>query len=241
MNLDEHIIFEDERVVVIDKPIGVLVHGDGKTDEDTVATWHAERCPQVVGVGEEMHAQNGEAILRAGVVHRLDRDTSGVLVLAKDQETFHALKAQFGDRTVKKEYRAFVYGHMKTPWGTINKTIGRSPNDPRKRSAEKGKKGTLREATTRWQCLKTDLLASVPFSELALWPQTGRTHQLRVHLKAIGRPIVGDQLYAARECIDFPQRADRLYLHAYRLTILVGESEHTFTAPLPNAFVEFFV
>ncbi len=240
MKLDECILFENEHVVVIDKPVGVLVHGDGKSKEDTVAHWHMRRCPEVVQVGEEMRAQNGEAILRSGIVHRLDRDTSGVLILAKDQETFLALKAQFQLRKVKKEYRAFVYGHMKEPWGTIQKAIGRSPSDPRKRSALKGKKGTLREATSKWQCIKNDLYAQMPLAELALWPLTGRTHQLRVHLKAIGRPIVGDQLYAERECALLPQKADRLYLHAHKLTLKVGDEKKTFTAPLPQSFVEFF-
>lgn len=185
-------------------------------------------------VGETMRAQNGEAILRAGIVHRLDRDTSGVLILAKDQPTYDALKAQFKDRHIKKTYRALVYGTMKERFGTIDRQIGRSASDPRKRSAEPGAKGTRRDALTHWE-----LIANHDgYAELMLRPVTGRTHQLRVHLKAIGRPIIGDTLYATDKLALFPDHTDRLYLHAHTLTLTLDGDTHTFTAPLPEAFTQ---
>jgi 23S rRNA pseudouridine1911/1915/1917 synthase len=240
MDLKEHILYEDEHVVVLNKPVSILVHGNGFTDEVTVAEWFAAYCPAAVGVGEVMRAQNGEAILRPGIVHRLDKDTSGVLVLAKDQDTFLSLKAQFQNRETKKLYRAIVHGQMKDQWGTVNRPVGRSATDPKKRSAEGGAKGTLREAVTHWQLLENGVVADKPYAALELRPETGRTHQLRVHLKSIGRPIVGDTLYLNETLLAPPYKAERLYLHAHSLTIAVADQTHTFVAPLPEAFTTFF-
>lgn len=231
---DIEILYEDEYMVVINKPAGMLVHADGRGNESTVVDWLLNRAPKARGVGEPGFAQDGVLLERSGVVHRLDRETSGVLVLAKTQEAFTHLKAQFHDRIAKKEYRAIVYGTMKDAWGIINRSIGRSARDFRLRSAERGAKGTLRPAVTEWECIGQ----SSTHAYLKLFPKTGRTHQIRVHLKSIGHPIVEDALYAssiyrAKDTLGFA----RLALHAYRLTIfLVGGEERTFLAPLPLDF-----
>lgn len=230
------IIFEDDTVCVIDKPAGVMVHEDGHNEGETVVEWLLRREPQARGVGEPGRSPQGKELERSGVVHRLDKDTSGVLILAKTQEAFVHLKAQFHDRLVKKEYRALVYGTMKERWGSIDRPIGRSAKDFRLRSAEAGAKGARREAQTDWECLVAGTYEDEAFSYLKLMPTTGRTHQLRVHLKAIGRPVVGDVLYAAHLIPSSNNLGmHRLALHAHTLTIELPKGrEALFEAPLPT-------
>lgn len=229
------ILYEDNDVIVIDKPAGMLVHSDGRSDEPTVVDWFLSRVPSAKGVGEPGRAQDGTPLERSGVVHRLDKDTSGVLVLAKTPEAFTHLKAQFHDRLAKKEYHAFVYGTMKDRWGTIDRAIGRSARDFRLRSAERGARGTLRPAVTDWECL----MQSGGHAYLKVSPRTGRTHQIRVHLKAIGHPIIADQLYASADLLKKDTLGFvRLALHARSLTLtLPNGSVGTYTAPFPQDFV----
>jgi len=238
---DITIIYEDEQIVVINKPSGVLVHEDGQAvnaDMPTVVEWLLRRAPEARGVGEPGRSPQGEELESSGVVHRLDRETSGVMVLAKTHDAFTALKQQFQDRSVRKEYRAFVYGRVHERYGTVDRVIGRSAKDFRLRSAEPGAKGTLREAKIDWETIGVGEYLDEAFSYLKLKPKTGRTHQLRVHCKAIGRPIVGDTLYAKHKVIDSNNlELDRLALHAHVLEITVpgGEAER-FVAPVPLAF-----
>ena len=228
------ILFENSDVVVINKPVGVLVHADGHSTEETIVDWFVKHYPESKEVGESQTLTSGETIDRPGVVHRLDRETSGVMILAKTDEAFTHIKKQFHDRQTRKEYRAFVYGSMKELHGTIERPIGRSAKDFRLRSAERGARGTLRKAVTNWELLTQN----AGYAYLRVLPKTGRTHQIRVHLKAIGRPIVGDTLYASKTQLDSPDIGiGRLALHAYKLTIeLPDGKEHTFTAPLPQSF-----
>lgn len=235
-DLREHILYEDADLLVLNKPVGLLVHGDGVTHESTVVDWFLSYVPAAAGVGEAAVAKNGAAIERSGVVHRLDRETSGVLVLSKTAAAYQHLKAQFHDRLAKKEYRAIVYGPMRERWGTINKKIGRSPQDARRRSAMPGARGTLREAVTDWECIGQALVDGEHFSYLKVKPKTGRTHQIRVHLRAIERPIVGDPLYADH-LNDTSHRLGltRMALHAHQLelTLPSGATER-FIAPMPQ-------
>lgn len=233
--MEPTILFQDDDVLVVNKPAGMRVHNDAHGDGQTVADWFLLQVPEAKGVGESQTLSNGEPMERSGVVHRLDRDTSGVLILAKHQAAFDHLKTQFQDRLARKEYRAFVYGLMKEKWGTINRSIGRSARDFKLRSAQRGAKGTLREAVTDWELIGQ----SYTHAYLKLRPKTGRMHQLRVHLKAIDRPIVMDQLYATehhRKTMD-NLGFDRLALHAHylELTLPSGE-ERRFIAPLPAVF-----
>lgn len=231
------ILFEDDDVVVINKPSGIMVHADGYTDGPTVVDWFIRQYPDAAGVGEPATlttgSRKGEPLDRSGVVHRLDTETSGVLLLAKHQNAFIHLKRQFHDRHTKKEYRAFVYGTMKEDHGTIDRPIGRSAKDFRLRSAQRGAKGTLREAHTEWELLGTNN----GHSYLRMLPKTGRTHQIRAHAKAIDHPVVCDRLYAPNhQCaLGFT----RLALHAFRLSlVLPGGVERAFEAPLPEVFVK---
>ncbi len=234
------ILFENEHAVVINKPEGLMVHNTGHSNETTVVDWFLQHCPEAKGVGEPQLSQKGEELERSGVVHRLDKETSGVMILAKDQDTFAHLKRQFHDRLAKKEYRAFVYGAVRERWGTIDRPIGRSTKDFRLRSAQHGARGLLRESVTNWECIGTGRFEGEAFSYMKLTPKTGRTHQIRVHLQAIGRPIVGDALYAKAEMSRSNNlQFNRLALHAHALEIELQEGGlQRFIAPLPQAFEE---
>ncbi len=232
------ILFEDADVVVINKPYGWMTHADGYSTAPTVVSWLCEYVPTAVGVGEPGYSPKGEELDRSGIVHRLDRDTSGVLILAKNQEAHKHLKQQFKDRLVYKEYRAFVYGRLNDRWGTINRPIGRNAKDHRRRSAERGAKGVRREAITDFERIGMGEYLDEPFSYVKLIPKTGRTHQLRVHLRAIDRPIVGDSLYGSHKIGQSNNLGlERLALHAYilELTLPSGETER-FIAPVPHIF-----
>lgn len=228
------VLYEDENVLVINKPSGLIVHNDGRSEGETVASWFLARCPEAATVGEPQTLQNGDTIIRPGIVHRLDRETSGVMILAKTQEAFVHLKTQFHDRLAQKEYRAFVYGTMKEKWGTIDRKIGRSANDRRLRSAQRGAHGKLRPAITNWELIGQ----SDTHAYLKLFPKTGRTHQIRVHMKAADRPIVADRLYAPQSLRGAGDLGlTRLALHAHKLRIVLPSGEEQeFIAPLPQMF-----
>ena len=238
--MEPTVIYEDNEIVVVDKPVGMPVHEDGGEEVPTVVDWLLSLAPEARGVGEPQTANDGTPLERSGVVHRLDRDTSGVLLLCKTQAAYDYYKQQFHDRLVKKEYRALVYGHMNERWGSIDRPIGRSAKDWRRRSAERGAKGALREAVTDWELIGQGEHGSEPYAYLKLKPKTGRTHQLRVHLKAIDRPIVGDVLYAGAK----REQANnlgltRLALHAHQLEVpLAAGDSQRFIAPIPPALEE---
>ncbi|HSX46581.1 MAG TPA: RluA family pseudouridine synthase [Patescibacteria group bacterium] len=203
------IMYEDDNVVVIDKPTGVISHSRGKY-------WFE---PSVASFIRQLTGQEGD---RTGIVHRLDRATSGVMICAKNSETLSYLQKQFSQRKVHKTYIAIAQGHLEPPEAIIDMPIERNPKAPATfRVGANGK-----PAQTAYKVLRS----SDKYDEIELTPQTGRTHQLRVHLKQQGHPIVGDALYAGPE-------AERLFLHAYKLTISIPEKgKQTFTAPLPIGF-----
>ena len=208
MNIET--LFENQNLIIINKPSGLVVHSDGKTKEPTVVDWVLEHYPEIQGVGEQMvvegHSGNDVVIARPGIVHRIDRDTSGCLVIAKTQESFEHLKQQFKDRKIKKTYQALVHGLVKNDTGIIDVPIGKSRKNFRMKMAGQGARGQLRDAVTRYKVLgryedKESLdkqKQTLKYSLLELSPQTGRTHQIRVHLKYINHPIVSDPLYSGK-------------------------------------------
>ena len=235
------VIYEDSDVLVINKPEGWMVHEDGKTEgSPLVVDWFLVHSPEAKGVGEVGYSPSGVSLNRSGVVHRLDRETSGILILAKNQDAHQFLKQQFKDRLVYKEYRAFVYGRLHDRWGTINRPIGRSAKDHRVRSAMRGAKGLMREAITDFERIGIGEYEGESFSYVKLVPKTGRTHQLRVHMRAIDRPILNDDLYATHIA---PKSNNlgmtRLALHAHMLELALpnGQTER-FIAPVPQSFEE---
>ncbi len=229
--MDIQIIYDDEDIIAVNKPAGLSVHPDGKTKQQTLTDWLMEKYPEIEKVGEPLKLSSGKTIHRAGIVHRLDKDTSGVMVVAKNQKTFLSLKKQFQDRDVRKEYRVIVHGVPKEKKGVIDLPIGRSAKDFRTKSTTPNVRGEMREAATEYSILS----AGEDFSSLAVLPRTGRTHQIRVHLKSIGHPVVCDKLYAPkRKC---PEEMGRLALHAHMLTIKSHEGVLLhFEAPLPEDF-----
>lgn len=223
------ILYEDTDIIAIAKPAGVMTHPDGHSSEETVSDWFAKQYPASAEIGEMQRLTDGTEIARPGVVHRLDRETSGVLVLAKTPEAHAHLKAVFQNREAKKTYLAFVYGVPKEKKGIIEFAIGRSRKDFRLRSAQPKAKGMLREAITRYEAV-SDIGSH---TLLKVMPETGRTHQIRVHLKAIHHPVVGDPLYAPKQKSDLG--FNRLGLHAYALDIpLLSGERLTITAPVPD-------
>ena len=142
------IIYEDKNIVAINKPSGLVVHSDGKTEEPTVVDWVLKNYPETKDVGEPLVLNDGKEIKRPGIVHRLDRDTSGILLIAKNQESFLHLKKQFQNRTIQKTYRAIVYGRVKNDEGVIDRPIGRSKKDFRRWTAQRDIRGKESEAVT---------------------------------------------------------------------------------------------
>lgn len=227
------ILYEDENILVVNKPADLMVHSDGRSSDATLVDWIVKKYPKTKGVGEPYHLEDGTVMDRPGIVHRLDRDTTGALVIAKNQAAFQHLKQQFQNHTIKKAYRAFTYGDLKEPRGVIDLPIGRNKNDFRKWTAQRGKRGEERDAITSFTTIK----ASPEVSFVEARPQTGRTHQIRVHFKAIHHPVVGDQLYA--EGKPFLLGFKRHALHAYRLEFKNLEGETiSIEAPYPEDFVK---
>lgn len=251
------ILFQNNDILVLDKPAGLIVHPDMKTDESSVVDFLREHFPEIQGVGEPMivrsskledgssteeldtenfklQTSNVQLIDRPGIVHRLDRDTSGALLIAKTQEAFLHLKAQFQAHTIEKEYHAFVWGEIKES-RVIDEPIGRNKNDFRRWHAGRGIRGDVREAKTLIEPVYSfaDSNEDV-FTFVKARPVTGRTHQIRVHLKFIQRPIVSDALYSSKPpALGFLRQA----LHAKVVTFrdLSGESL-TVEAPYPPDF-----
>lgn len=225
------ILYEDDDVLAIDKPAGLVVHSDGKTDEPNLVDWLLSKYPDIKNVGEPWINQKGEEILRSGIVHRLDRETSGVMLVAKTKEGFDLLKNQFKNREVKKIYHAFVVGEMKDSEGIIERPIGRSSQDFRKWSAQRGARGEMREAVTEYKVMSK----KGGYSFVEVYPKTGRTHQIRVHFKAINHSLVGDSLYGRpQNDLGFKRTA----LHSYKTFFkdLNGQN-HSVEAPYPEDFL----
>jgi 23S rRNA pseudouridine1911/1915/1917 synthase len=184
------ILYEDNDVLVIDKPAGIAVHGDGVNKDYTITDWIMEKYPDLVNVGEPMKSQKGEEILRPGIVHRLDKDTTGLMVVAKNDVAHHFLAKQFSRRTIDREYWAIVWGKFKQPKGTIDATLGRSKRDRKKVAVTAEGKNAI----TDYEVLREFEYLSLVRLKL----RTGRTHQIRVHLAHIGHPVFGDPTYGGR-------------------------------------------
>lgn len=209
------IVYIDDNVIVVNKPAGILTHSKGvMSQEFTVADFFRR------------YTSNALETTRPGIVHRLDRDTSGIIIGARNDETAVALKKQFADRTVKKQYIAVVKGEPKNDKAVIDLPIGRNPKIPSMFRVDASGK----VAQTTYEVLATTGDKSI----VKLMPKTGRTHQLRVHLDHINNSIVGDRVYGKA-------KGDRLYLHALRLEITIPDGKReVFTAPLPSSFTDPF-
>jgi 23S rRNA pseudouridine1911/1915/1917 synthase len=208
------IVFIDDNVIVINKPAGVLTHSKGElNDEFTVADFFRRYSTYNLDSN------------RPGIIHRLDRDTSGVLIGARNSETAVLLQKQFADRKTKKTYYAVLCGKPKLETANIDLPIGRNPKKPSMFRVDANGKSAI----TKYEVVDSNN----KYTLVKLQPQTGRTHQLRVHMKYLGTPILGDKLYG--------KPANRLYLHAYSLEItILGGERRTFTAPIPSDLTKLF-
>lgn len=208
------ILYVDDNVIVINKPVGILSHSKGALNDEFTAADFFRRYTTY-------HAETN----RPGIVHRLDRATSGVMIGARNPETAHLLQKQFARRKVKKTYMAVLDGVLKEHEARLDLPIGRNPSMPSTfRVDAKGK-----AAITDYQVIKEHAHKTL----VELRPQTGRTHQLRVHMQYLHAPIYGDPVYG--------KAADRLFLHAWKLEITIPKGERkVFSAPLPAEFNAFF-
>lgn len=220
------ILYQDDDIIVVNKPPGIVVHPAPGHHSGTLVNALLYHCPEIEGIGGE---------IRPGIVHRLDKDTSGVLVVAKNDRAHHNLALQFKLRRVKKEYLALVHGKMESDSGTISLPVGRHPVDRKKMSTRSRKS---RAAETTWKIKERFDRATLV--ELNL--QTGRTHQIRVHFAAINHPIVGDPVYGGRKAgkkVEYGKdlfiSVHRQMLHARRLgfTHPVTQENLSFEAPIP--------
>lgn len=211
------VVFENDDLMVINKPAGMVVHPSVGHASGTLVHAALAHAPDLEGVGGEQ---------RPGIVHRLDKDTSGLILIAKNDATHRWLQDQFRLRSVKKIYLALVDGLPPTPEGRIEAAIARDPSHRKRMAIVSHDRG--RESVTEYQTLETFPAHAL----LEAHPLTGRTHQIRLHLAFLGTPIVGDLVYGHRKST---LSLDRHFLHAARLTIqLPGEkAARTFEAPLP--------
>ena len=233
-----NILYEDQDILVIDKAAGMVVHPAAGRVSGTLVNAVLHHCPDIAGIGGER---------RPGIVHRLDKDTSGVMVVAKNDLALRSLLEQFKSRTVQKEYLAIVHGAMAGARGEIDRAIGRHRSD-RKRMSSVRVTGKSRAATTQW-AVERNYAVPIGAREVAryglvrLLPRTGRTHQIRVHLADLGHPLVGDGVYGRRRAVvgqrdglvalieNFPRHA----LHAEKLSFDHVRSGARLSFPAPLA------
>lgn len=225
------ILYENDDLLAINKPAGMVVHHDAQHASGTVVDWLLEKYPEIRDVGDPPaggghRMSNGHAMSRPGIVHRLDKDTSGVLLVAKNQRAYEYLKNLFQTGGITKKYFALVVGAMKNDSGVINAPIARSTKHFEKRVVG-GRQGRSREAVTEYKVLERfggssdATVGATSYTLVEVSPKTGRTHQIRSHLAHIGHPVVCDKLYGGKRYV-CPQSASwritRQFLHAHSLS-----------------------
>jgi 23S rRNA pseudouridine1911/1915/1917 synthase len=216
------VLYEDDHLLILNKPAGLVVHPAPGHEADTLVNALLTHCPNLAGIG---------GVQRPGIVHRLDKDTTGAIVIAKTDQAHQHLQAQLKAKTARREYLGIVSGAPKTPNGTIDLPIGRNPADRKKMAIVPVEKGG-RPAITHWRV--QERLSNYTLMHFQL--ETGRTHQIRVHSAQIGHPIVGDPVYSSGRSLGVNIAGQAL--HAWRLQLqhpVTGELIEA-TAPPPEAF-----
>ncbi|MBI2055215.1 MAG: RluA family pseudouridine synthase [Candidatus Sungbacteria bacterium] len=232
---EPQIIYQNPDLIVVSKPAGMPVHEAKHSTDYSLCDWLLTKFPEIKNVGDARANEN--IPYRPGIVHRLDKQTSGVMVVARTQESFLRLKEIFKSREIEKVYTALVCGKLKEKSGIIQKAIGRIVSSPTKMGipSSRGKLRLIKEATTKYKVLKE--FAGPPTGEastslLEVRPKTGRMHQIRVHLASIGHPVAGDTVYGGKNvCL---KDLGRYFLHASSLSFSFRGGERLkFEADLP--------
>lgn len=239
-NIKFDVIYEDENVIVVNKPAGLTAHPSENQKSGTLVNGLLAKYPEIINVGD-LSTSSGQERLRPGIAHRLDKDTSGVMIVARNNKAFQFLKDQFKNRNVVKKYIALVAGEISLKSGMIDLPIGRKRKMPTKQVAVKNAKqarGTIREAATEYNVLRRIDIGGKKFTLVKVLPKTGRLHQIRAHFSAIGHPVAGDLKYGSKDKVSI-KALNRNFLHAESLEIDIpqdaGNSKRTvFFAPLPK-------
>jgi 23S rRNA pseudouridine1911/1915/1917 synthase len=224
------IVFENQDFIIVNKPSGLQVHPSDSEKENTLVNALIVRYPEIKNITDGSE----DSWMRPGIVHRLDKDTSGVMVVARNKKTFDELKNKFAQREIEKNYVAVVYGHLEKKSGVVDEPIARAASFKKQKIARGKTKGIARPAVTEYNLLKR--YAEFDFVEAL--PKTGRMHQIRVHLASLGNSIVGDAKYKRRNLI-LPAGIKRQLLHAQKLRFTLAGHDYSFEAPLPVDFAKF--
>ncbi len=228
-NIPLEVIFENEDMAVINKQAGLQVHPSFNEKTNTLVNALLARYPEIVNV----HDDSVGAEMRPGIVHRLDRDTSGIMVIALNMEAFNALKDNFKNRRVEKTYLALAKGIFTQKEGIIEKPIAKSSSYKKQVIARNNTKTTIKLAETHYRLLEEFENCSL----VELKPKTGRTHQIRIHLASIGHPILGDRVYGQIETNKaVAEISKRQLLHAQKLQFELFDKKYDFVADLPADF-----
>jgi len=221
------IIFESENFLIINKPSGLVVHPFDYSIEGTLIDFLMSHSLEIFNINNPITLQDKRIINLGGIVHKLDRDTSGVMVIAKNLATFDELKTQFRNHTIKKTYLALVEGNVQQDEFTIDAPLGRNKKDYKQQVNPTNPRGELRDAVTHVKVVTRNEKATL----IELTPKTGRTHQLRAHMSHIGHPIVGDKAYGSTH------DSARIMLHAKSLMFDLFAEKYFFAAENPEEFL----
>ncbi len=224
------ILFKDENIIVVNKQAGLQVHPSANEKMNTLSNALVAHFPEIAGV----HDDSQGAQLRPGIVHRLDKDTSGVMVIARNQMAFAELKKLFASHQVEKNYVALCEGIFEKKEGVIEKPLARSTSYHKQVIARQNTKTIVREAVTRYKVLEE----RSGYSLVGAFPKTGRMHQIRIHLASVGHPVVGDAVYALKGK-NAEKSAPRQLLHAQELKFSLFGQPYDFIAPIPADFEKF--
>lgn len=228
-------IYEDQNIVVVDKPAGLVVHQGAGEHERTLSDWLIKNYPDTA---REMWPDRA----RAGIVHRLDKDTSGLIILAKNPRSLETMQQLFKEKQIEKKYLTLVYGELEKPEGEITGYIGRDPHARRKQTSKSivfdFESGQHRESKTCYRVVKQYQYEKSDLSLIEAKLETGRMHQIRVHFKSIGHPVIGDQTYNIKHSRLISKRLglNHQFLHAYKLSFInpFSGTAVNLESPLPN-------
>ncbi|GBE16987.1 ribosomal large subunit pseudouridine synthase D [bacterium BMS3Abin15] len=237
------VIYKDRDIIVVDKPAGLKTHPINYDDKNSLINGLIAKFPEIKNISDPStrlaktsprRTSSEQADLRPGIVHRLDKDTSGIMIVARNQESFNELKKLFKERKITKKYLAVIHGKLKSKKGIIEKPIARAGNYKKQVIAGRKTKTKIREAVTEYKVLKE----YKDYSLVELTPHTGRMHQIRIHLFSLDHPVVGDDKYKLKKTIK-PKNVSRQLLHAKDLEFKLWSKKHSFQTELPEDFSDF--